>query len=238
MIKYMLVLGLMLLGFGVKAQLDVDFVSINGKMWSKKNLTVTAFRNGDEIRNAATREEWIECLQHGFPAYCDYKNDTLHGKTYGRIYNWFAIADPRGLAPNGSRIANNSDWDELCLFASSGMPNWASYNTIGSALKSKEYWLNARPVRDTLYFNLLPGGYRNSNGEFGGLGNETAVWVRDAYTYGSRSKGNAYVAPYMLVQGKSDQILLLSDGRKTGCYVRLVLGEEYGLNTEQSDKKE
>jgi hypothetical protein len=93
-------------------------------------------------------------------------------------------------------------------------------------------------VNENFNFNLLPGGYRNSNGEFGGLGNETAVWVRDEYTYGSRSKGNAYVAPFMLVQGKSDQILLLSDGRKTGCYVRLVLGEEFGLNTEENIKKE
>jgi uncharacterized protein (TIGR02145 family) len=238
MISRILFFSLVTFTISIKSQTTIDFLSFNNQMWSVSNLNITKFRNGDEIMNAKTREEWIECLQNVIPAYCDYKNDTLHGKTYGRIYNWFAIADPRGLAPNGSRIANNSDWDALCVFASSGIPNWASYNTIGSSLKSKELWLSARPVNENFNFNLLPGGYRNSNGEFGGLGNETAVWVRDEYTYGSRSKGNAYVAPFMLVQGKSDQILLLSDGRKTGCYVRLVLGEEFGLNTEENIKKE
>lgn len=46
MIKYVLVLCMMSLVIGVKAQIQIDFVSINGKMWSEKNLTITTFRTG------------------------------------------------------------------------------------------------------------------------------------------------------------------------------------------------
>ena len=94
---------------------QIPFVSIDTLTWSVENLRVTTFRNGDEIRNAKTREEWIECLTNGIPAYCDYRNDTTLGKRYGHLYNWFAIADPRGLAPLGARVANNRDWSSLYL---------------------------------------------------------------------------------------------------------------------------
>ncbi len=208
-----------------------DFIEIDTLSWAIKNLDVTTFRNGDEIRNAKTREEWIECLTSGIPAYCDYRNDTTLGRIYGHMYNWFAIADPRGLAPKGARVANNGDWSSLYIRTNEGVVNWASMGLVGQRLRSTEGWKNAGPGENYFEFNLLPGGYRNENGEFAGLGTETALWVRDTMSYGLVSQGNALTSPFALIHGSKQDVIFTNDGKKSGCFVRLVIGIEYGLSS-------
>ena len=208
-----------------------DFKQIDTLSWSIKNLDVTTFRNGDEIFNAKTREEWIECLTNGTPAYCDYRNDTTLGRIYGHIYNWFAIADPRGLAPKGARVANNRDWSSLYIYTNEGVYNWANMGLVGQRLRSREGWKNSSTGENYFDFNLLPGGYRNENGEFVGLGTETALWVRDTMSYGVVSQGNALMSPFAIVNGTKADVLFTNDGKKSGCYVRLVIGNEFGLSS-------
>lgn len=215
--------------WGITVYAQRDFIEIDTLSWSIQNLDVTTFRNGDEIRNAKTREEWIECLQNGIPAYCDYRNDTTIGRRYGHMYNWFAIADPRGLAPKGSRVANNRDWSDLYIYTNEGVYNWVNMGLVGLRLRSKEGWKNVAPGENYFEFNVLPGGYRNENGEFTGLGTETAIWVRDTMSYGVVSQGNALLSPFALFHGLKQDVLFTNDGKKTGCYVRLVIGKEFGL---------
>jgi uncharacterized protein (TIGR02145 family) len=206
---------------------QIPMVQIDTLIWSVANLNVTKFRNGDEIRNARTREEWIECLQNGIPAYCDYRNDTANGRKYGHIYNWFAISDRRGLAPNGTRVSNNRDWRDLYLTANAGVFNWANMGLVGLRLRSSQGWEYAQPGENQFNFNILPGGYRNDNGEFVGLGTETALWVRDTLTYNWVTLGNAHSSPYGLIHSQKSDVIFQNDGRRTGCYVRIVLGFEY-----------
>ena len=208
---------------------QIEFIKIDTLSWSITNLSATSFRNGDPIFNARTREEWIQCLSDGIPAYCDYKNDSTIGNRFGRIYNWFAIADPRGLAPKGARISNNRDWSDLYIFINQGVYNWQNKGLVGLRLRSVHGWRNASPGENQYNFNILPGGYRNENGEFVGLGNETALWVRDTLSYGVVSKSNAMMSPFAIVNGINPDIVFTNDGKKTGCYVRLVYGLEEGL---------
>ncbi|NDB42022.1 MAG: hypothetical protein EB035_03505, partial [Actinobacteria bacterium] len=51
--------------------------------------------------------------ENGTPAYCYYKNDPTTVSKYGLLYNWYAVNDPRGLAPEGFQIPEIEDWDEL-----------------------------------------------------------------------------------------------------------------------------
>ena len=210
---------------------QIPFVSIDTLTWSVENLRVTTFRNGDEIFNARTREEWIECLTNGIPAYCDYRNDTTLGKRYGHLYNWFAIADPRGLAPLGARVANNRDWSSLYLTVNEDVFNWQNMGLFSKRLRSTVGWNNAQAGENRYDFNILPGGFRNQNGEFSGMGMETAIWVRDTMSYGVVSQGNALMSPYALVSGLKADVLFTNDGKKSGCYVRLVYGDEFGINS-------
>ncbi len=70
-------------------------VTICGKVWATKNLDVTRYKNG--IPKETNPTVWAS-LTTG--AYCYYNNDsTAYASTYGKLYNWYAVNDPRGLAP-------------------------------------------------------------------------------------------------------------------------------------------
>jgi len=77
------------------------------------NLDVTSFRNLDPIMEAKTDEEWIKAGQQGIPAWCYYENDEKHNARFGKLYNWHAVNDKRGLAPEGYRIPTIKELDAL-----------------------------------------------------------------------------------------------------------------------------
>ena len=206
---------------------SIKLVLVNQQWWSMTNLSVTTFRNGDPIKNAQTRQEWIDCLQSGTPAYCAYLNDPANAQKYGYIYNWFAIADLRGLAPNETRVAHNGDYSRLYIEVNKDVDNYPGHGFVGLRLKDSLDWEVGQGGEDQFDFSILPGGYRNENGDFMGKGRETALWVRDTATYGSHSLGDAYSSPYALIHGQKQDILFQTDGKRSGCYVRVVIGDEF-----------
>ena len=85
-------------------------VSIGKQVWTTKNLDVTTYRNGDVIPQVQDANAW-EKLTTG--AWCYYENKTANGKKYGKLYNWNAVNDPRGLAPKGYHIPTDAEWTIL-----------------------------------------------------------------------------------------------------------------------------
>lgn len=81
--------------------------------WMPKNLTTSTFRNGDSIPEVKVDKEWFEAAKEGRPAWCYYNNDPANGKTYGKLYNWYAVNDARGLAPKGWHIPTDREWQIL-----------------------------------------------------------------------------------------------------------------------------
>lgn len=102
-----------------------DSVKLNGVEWMKKNLEVTKYKNGDDIPQVTDVTQW-EALTTG--AWCYYENDTANGPIYGKLYNWYAITDPRGLAPAGWHIPTDTEWSNLATFL-------GGENGAGSKLK-------------------------------------------------------------------------------------------------------
>jgi uncharacterized protein (TIGR02145 family) len=88
-------------------------IKIGSQIWMTKNLDVTHFRNGDTINQARTDKEWAECSKKQIPAWCYFKNNEKNKEKYGLLYNWYAVNDPRGLAPKGYKIPNEEDWNKL-----------------------------------------------------------------------------------------------------------------------------
>lgn len=130
-------------------------------IWMRKNLDVTEFRNGDPIPEAKTPQEWASAGAQGKPAWCYYNNDQKNGGKYGKMYNWFAVNDPRGLAPKGWHIAKCSEWNAL----ESELREFGG----GDELKSKSTW--AKTLVDYKYpnkygFSAVPGGYREGPGRY------------------------------------------------------------------------
>lgn len=92
-------------------------VTIGKQNWTQTNLNVTTFRNGDTIRQAKTAVEWLVAGVYREPAWCYYTNENgVVDPSYGKLYNWYAVNDPRGLAPLGWHIPTIEEWNTLSDF--------------------------------------------------------------------------------------------------------------------------
>jgi uncharacterized protein (TIGR02145 family) len=88
-------------------------VKIGSQIWMTTNLNVTHFRNGDPIKEAKTDAEWEDCAKKKIPAWCYFNDDETNDKKSGKLYNWYAVNDPRGLAPEGFHVPTEDDWKKL-----------------------------------------------------------------------------------------------------------------------------
>jgi uncharacterized protein (TIGR02145 family) len=91
----------------------VKGVAIGTQTWTVKNLDVATFRNGDQIPQAKTDEEWKAAGDNKQPAWCYYDNKVANGTKYGKLYNWYAVNDYRGLAPAGWHVPTDAEWKVL-----------------------------------------------------------------------------------------------------------------------------
>ncbi|MFM7857593.1 MAG: fibrobacter succinogenes major paralogous domain-containing protein, partial [Flammeovirgaceae bacterium] len=130
--------------------------------WLGKNLNVDRFANGDPIPEARTDEEWKLAGKNKQPAWCYYNNDPAKGRTYGKLYNWYAVHDPRSLAPSGWHVPNDEELKTLVT------------NTTDDDLRSSYGW-RGRDGRNRSGFAGLPGGGRNPDGTFSYL-REVGTW--------------------------------------------------------------
>lgn len=134
-------------------------IIIGKQEWMAENLDVSKFRNGNPIPQAKTEKEWIKAAEQGKPAWCYYDLDTNNGKIYGKLYNWFAVNDPRGLAPEGWHIPTDKEWTQLIDFL--GGPTKA-----GAKMKSSSGWIDGSNGTNESGFSGLPAGYRSNLAEF------------------------------------------------------------------------
>jgi uncharacterized protein (TIGR02145 family) len=167
-------------------------VKICNQTWMAKNLDVARYRNGDIIPQVRNRSEWAN-LTTG--AWCWYNNDSANGAIYGRLYNWYAVNDPRGLAPQGWHVPSDAEWNVLikCLDVDADticLNCWQNTNA-GGALKSTTGWNTPNiGATNNSGFSALPGGFRDSNGDYYYLnscglwwlsswGNLSGAWMRN-----------------------------------------------------------
>ena len=140
-------------------------VTIGNQIWMTQNLNVDSFRNGDSIPQAKTDEEWIKAGNSGKPAWCFYNNNPNNGERYGKLYNWYAVNDSRGLAPKDFIIPSKKDWIELSDFL-------GGLELAGRKLKSPDFWVEgdfAKGTNESGFFGFAAGS-RNYNGSFDSLG--------------------------------------------------------------------
>jgi uncharacterized protein (TIGR02145 family) len=91
-------------------------VKIGTQTWMGQNLNVSRFRNGDPIMEAKSDETWEKASEEKKPAWCYYDFSADQGKVYGKLYNWYAVNDPRGLAPKGWHVPSEEEWNMLSGF--------------------------------------------------------------------------------------------------------------------------
>jgi uncharacterized protein (TIGR02145 family) len=138
-----------------------ETVTIGTQVWMKKNLDVSHYRNGDTIPEV--RENW------GGPTigrWCYYENDSANGSVYGKLYNWYAVDDSRGLAPEGYHVPSDDEWKTLEMYLGMTQTQADSTGWRGSPVSAMlretgtTHWDPNYNATNSSNFTALPGGYR------------------------------------------------------------------------------
>ncbi|MFM8280957.1 MAG: FISUMP domain-containing protein [Bacteroidota bacterium] len=159
----------------------VDTCIIGDMVWMSENLHVTTFANGELIPEVKSIKEWIKAAKEAKPAWCYYDNDSRNDSLYGKLYNWYAVHDSRGLAPHGWRIASNRDWERAANIL-------GGTEIAGKMMKHTIGWKYDDNIQQYSRFRATPGGYRKANdGSFIRLGMYGYWWTSD-----SKNKKNAH----------------------------------------------
>lgn len=142
---------------------------ICGVEWTTRNLDVSAYRNGDAVPQVQDPEEWAK-LTTG--AWCWYDHDGGMVERYGKLYNWYAVNDPRGLAPAGWHVLSAGDWEDMeaCL----------GEDSVGYRMRATGAadWPGPATAADNSSgFKGLPSGMRVANGTFSAAGSSAVFWT-------------------------------------------------------------
>jgi uncharacterized protein (TIGR02145 family) len=163
---------------------NYPIVGICCQSWMTKNLDVATYRNGDPIPKVTDNAAWA-ALTTG--AYCYYGNDsTSYAATYGKLYNWYAVNDPRGLAPMGWHIPTDFEWTTLSNCLGGDAVAGGAMKEIGTT-----HWQTPNAGATNISgFTGLPGGSRDyGGGTFSNIGSNGFWWSSSVYdTYGASAR--------------------------------------------------
>jgi len=99
-----------------------DLVGIGDQCWFRSNLVTNAYNNGEAIRTGLDDSAWLSAIEGAVTVYGEEEGTRVYAgsedaaanlEAYGRLYNWFAVDDWRGLCPAGWRVPKDEDWAEL-----------------------------------------------------------------------------------------------------------------------------
>lgn len=211
--------------------LNVPSVAICNQVWRIQNLDVTTYRNGDPIPQVSDSTQWMN-LTTG--AWCYFNNDPAMGAIYGKLYNWYAVNDPRGLAPTGWHIPAKTEWETLvsCLSPSGNTclsyGNSTFYSTvpklqsIGTIEAGTGLWHSnsSYTANNSSGFTALPGASRYSGG--GPSGFQQAIGYYGAFwTSSLDSQFPLYLSGYIAI-GIQANLCVSGESKTTGYNVRCV----------------
>ena len=175
-------------------------ITIGSQIWTSENLNVNTYRNGDVIPEVQDQNAWRE-LTTG--AWCYYDNDASNGTKYGKLYNWHAVNDPRGLAPNGYHIPTDAEWTKLTDYL-------GGESEAGTKMQYEDY----DNVTNISGFSGLPGGHRFTDEGFFSIGEYGYWW--------SSSEGRADSAYYRAYDRDSGNVQRFAMDKELGFSVRCL----------------
>jgi uncharacterized protein (TIGR02145 family) len=159
-------------------------VGIGTQCWFAENLRSDNYRNGDAIPGNLSDAQWTSTSSGAQTVYGEGSSGVNVGSadevanlvTYGRLYNWYAVNDVRGLCPSGFHVSTNGDWTTL-------------ENSLGGPASAGTFLKAGPPLYDgnnSIGFEALPGGYRNdSHGFYDLIGNNGNWWTTSATEVGA-----------------------------------------------------
>ena len=141
----------------------------NGQEWMAENLRTTVYANGDPIPNITDATQW-PYLTAG--AWVHYNNDSQHENPYGKLYNWYTVADPRNVCPTDWHVPSDAEYTLLTDYS-------GGESVAGGTMKSTgtQYWISPNTyATNESGFSGLPGGQSASDGQFNNFGSLGGWW--------------------------------------------------------------
>ncbi len=140
---------------------DYALTEIGDQCWFAENLRSTDYTNGDAIPASANWGSTTDGAQ------AVYDGDENNAFTFGRLYNWHAVEDARGLCPSGWHVPDDTEWQALI-------------DAIGAQgalqLKATSGWTVGPNGTDDHGFDGRPAGKRSTNGVYANLGALATWW--------------------------------------------------------------
>jgi uncharacterized protein (TIGR02145 family) len=141
-------------------------VGIGTQCWFKENLRSDHYRNGDAIPGDLSEVQWSSTTSGAMAVY---NNDAANLATYGRLYNWYATQDNRGLCPAGFHVPSDDEWYTLEHFLGGS-------SVAGTAMKTSPTDTPSWDGSNTSGFSGLPAGFRSYGGDCYDLGRLGYLW--------------------------------------------------------------
>ncbi|WP_299057136.1 fibrobacter succinogenes major paralogous domain-containing protein [uncultured Polaribacter sp.] len=173
---------------------QINEINLGENTWMLKNLNTSKFRNGDIIPEAKTIKEFEKYGEEKKPAWCNKNFDKKNGSVYGKLYNYYAVIDSRGISPSGWHVSTKSEWESLISY-------------IGKSSTQKKEFVN---------FNAKPGG--------GLIFSESAINkdIGDGVYYWTSTKESDYYSFSSSIIYSSYYIDVYEYHNSSGMYIRCV----------------
>ena len=167
-----------------------ETVQIGEQCWFAENLRTVTYRNGDGVQSGLTASDWSSATEGAACVYGEFSEETSSNlEAFGRLYNWFAVVDERGLCPAGWFVPTDAEW--ISLEAHIGMDESELFllesrgDGLGDLLKGEPYWQyqgDALGGTDAFGFGALPAGSRGPNdGVFSNVTVTGSFWTSSVY---------------------------------------------------------
>ena len=152
-------------------------ILIGSQLWTKENLKVTKYNNGDLI--GTTTPSNLNIYGESTPKYeWAFDGNENYVPTYGRLYTWYVVMDNRKLCPSGWHVPSNEEWQNLSNYL-------GGEEVAGGKLKETGFTHWISPNKDATNesgFTALPGGMRSADGWYSHLGETGAWWSSSEFT--------------------------------------------------------
>jgi uncharacterized protein (TIGR02145 family) len=142
-------------------------IAIGSQVWMAEDLRATRYANGDPIALVEDNAMWSA---QSAGAWCYLQNDPAQSYMDGKLYNYYAISDPRNVCPLGWHVPTEAEWEAMA--STLGAP----LQSIGAKMKSVGSWPQSVGVTNSSGFSGVPGGKRATTGSFFNFPVQVLYW--------------------------------------------------------------
>jgi uncharacterized protein (TIGR02145 family) len=187
-------------------------VTIGTQTWMSENLKTTKFSDGTPIPHVENTSE-MRTLKSG--AYSVYENKLGNSDVYGKLYNFYAVADPRNICPQSWHVPTDAEWQKLIDYLGGD-------NKAGGKMKEagNTHWGVNNGGTNESGFSALPGGHRYPN-NVGDDNSYNWIGVR-TWFWSSTKSGNQGASRYRELQDIGTVVIRDQMGNECGFSVRCL----------------